>query len=397
MVSLIKHSISMLTVLVVIELIIDNRVDGSITVTKILAGKKKFKTFSLGLSFLPTLVKVKPNKFHFTIRQNQYVRPKKFKMDGSLPLKIPTIMMPKRNPYEPIQDIDIDADLSIGADSAHQMSYDNVAGASESIGVTETENELKMPVESENFSPNRHHSENYRNSISNRREMLNDLSMEPIGQQFFAPPSPFHLDRNDLLIRKFSKENKESDCEEISKRSEKSFSPEISLQISDPADSNLEESITKSSHLPMKINIGEHYDPSIIYMDEQSDPEDEDDRFKISPNQEKSWETDPLLDQDQSESINYYRRKPKKKDYGPDDIRIDFNLSGPHGGPKVPYGFGDDQDQLNRQLNRIQQHLPIGLHSKQYYNYYLRHNFGQQLKPIPYSYLRIKKIKHKFF
>ncbi|OTF75786.1 hypothetical protein BLA29_007894, partial [Euroglyphus maynei] len=107
-----------------------------ITITKILAGKKKFKTYSLGLPFIPTLVKVKPNKLHLTIRQNQYIRPKKFKMDGSLPLKVPTILMAKRNPYDPPpKDVEINADISLGSGKygKTKSDYSSSSAASEPI------------------------------------------------------------------------------------------------------------------------------------------------------------------------------------------------------------------------------------------------------------------------
>lgn len=63
----------------------------SLIISSVYAGKKKFKTFSFG-KHLPTLVKVSPNRLHLTFRQNKYLRTPEFKIEGTLPLKAPTII-----------------------------------------------------------------------------------------------------------------------------------------------------------------------------------------------------------------------------------------------------------------------------------------------------------------
>ncbi|KAH9522235.1 hypothetical protein DERF_005826 [Dermatophagoides farinae] len=567
------HCLMAMLFITIITIVIDQSNTSPITITKILAGKKKFKTYSLGISFLPTLVKVKPNKLHLTIRQNQYIRPKKFKMDGSLPLKVPTILMAKRNPYaEPPKDVVINADIALGPEKySKKPSYgyasSSAAAASEPEPIIETipssqpqqplpPLEIPIPFPMENPPPTsiqfddnigqprlpppidsneqklllQHAAESnqqvsgydqnelmlapppaplppppvlrplpskfpmeiphlplpkeykfqgmskqsskdkpleirrssnlpepYHHHLINRQESESSLLPPPPPPMFFPPPphlpppllmAPIHQPPmfqhapvSPSTIRRIPwgprrpDQHMFHDSSPVSSASQpqSSISRQMAIEltdvtsIDDPIGSTNQQQIEKE-HRPMKINIGEHYDPNMIYVDEQTIPsqsqideltnnpvpmhdEDmDDDSFGSNPVGQPTKgfipeliTGDDLSDTAMAESSIQYVKKYggknkyyKKKKYGndgPDDFRIEFNLSGPHGGPMVPYGYGDDQDQLNKQLNQIQQYIPVGPHAKSIYNYYLRHTFTEPIRTWPYSYARVKKLK----
>lgn len=537
-----------------IAILLDQQTANSspITITKILAGKKKFKTYSLGISFLPTLVKVKPNKLHLTIRQNQYVRPKKFKMDGSLPLKVPTIVTPKRNPYAgPPKDVVINADIALGPDGYRQKSNYGYASsaASESQPIIESSPqspypsrpplEIPLPMPMENPQPNLVQFDDQEMVGQprlpppidpNEQKLLlqhanmqqvsagsfdpSELMLAPPPQQQPPPPPPLpplpskfpmeilHLPLpNEYKFQGMSKQPNDDQPMEIRRSSSSSNLPEpyhhhlidqhssilppppmlfppppppplmmapihrppmlqrripwgpprpdqrmfhdssskqrdspisrqMAIELTDITSADNDQSgfsnqqqLNQEEHRPMKINIGEHYDPNMIYVDDQTIPsqsqidevtndpvplndDDVDDMMDRNPLASSSHpqQHDGFMsgdDQAMAESSiqyvkKYGNKRYKKKKYGddgPDDFRIEFNLSGPHGAPLVPYGYGDDQDQLNKQLNQIQQYIPVGPHAKSIYNYYLRHTFTEPIRPWPYSYARVKKLR----
>lgn len=372
------------------------QVDSAITITKIFAGKKKFKTYSLGLSFLPTLVKIKPNRFHFTVRQNQYIRPAKFKMDGSLPLKIPTIVMPKRNPYTPVQDIELNADLSIGADNykaskKYHSAESNIQPiitnnlpvmSNTQLQVSESQqvNQLGTTVQTTS----------YVQSDASTQSLSVPVSMPVLVNNNVKRSSNIHLLSKPIMPFKRSA---------IDDR-------QLSLDLTELATDEI-----PAQHQPMKINIGEHYDPNMIYVDEQLSS---DEPIMAMNNQQISRAPLPQIDYDDdddddnedmdtsnmdssmAESVRNYAKYYDKKKYkndGPDDIRVEFSLTGPHGGPKVPYGFADDQDRFNKKLNKFQQSIPMGVHGRKMYNYYLRNTYRLPLKVVPNFYTKTKKVK----
>lgn len=370
------------------------QVDSAITITKIFAGKKKFKTYSLGLSFLPTLVKVKPNRFHFTVRQNQYIRPAKFKMDGSLPLKIPTIVMPKRDPYAPVQDIELNADLSIGADNYKKSkTYYSAASNVQPIMVDNSPAMSNTQLQvSESQQVNQFgavvQANPYIQSESSTPTISVPLSL-PLMNNNVKRSSNFHVPWKSVMALKRTAINDR----------------QLSLDLTEMGTTDE----IPAQHQPMKINIGEHYDPNMIYVDEQLSSEEPIMAMnnqqisrtplpQIDPNGDDDNEDMDISDMDSAmaESVGYYSKYYDKKKYkndGPDDIRVEFSLTGPHGGPKVPYGFADDQDRFNKQLNKFQQSIPMGRYGRKIYNYYLRNTYRLPVRVVPHVHTKVKKAK----
>jgi len=150
------------------------------------------------------------------------------------------------------------------------------------------------------------------------------------------------------------------------------------------------------SLVPMKINIGEHYNPNQVYMDES-----------IMPNLEDAPLIDPAAmgnvgEPTGQESISqqYYDKPHKEKDAGPDDIRVSFSFSGVHGGPLVPLGTGDNIEQYYRNLKKFEgNNLPVGLPPEQLSKYYRAHTFTNGIRVYrvtPGKVVRAKLIKALF-
>lgn len=553
----------------------------SITVTTVFAGKKKFKAYNLGIPFLPTLVKVKPNKFHFTVRQNRYIRPPSFKIEGSLPFKVPTILMPKPDPYAPVQEININTDLHLGGNGnnkAHAtIGNEQPYAASEPASQTQEQiveppmaNQEQQHVNNEAFFEDNQHAkqmeavgdqslEQYSaNKAPEQMESstaLTYIPFPPTGLQFpmspvdpsaplmsfppLPPPNMFPMidnsavpsfDAGQLFYQQQQQQPQERQKHHIRKRStnlhepyhhhlnpqlshlrhvpsppppppmalvphgipfflpppqlpgnnrflappplpgKQYYRPQPQIYItrrsssagmnqltylpsppshftsstfplpesvphpptpmafadSSPISAEVLDSVTPSSDLsattiatnskrnpvPMKINIGEHYNPNMIYIDESlvpnidelhgmplelsgsssnDQPQTTFNDQTISPtisldSVSTSQETNPGDGENQQpdESSNYKYHKyyhPKVYDDGPDDFRISFSFSGPHGGPSVYKGYGDNMDQYNKQLNKYHSKdmLPPGLTPKQIHQYYVGHTFTNHL------------------
>lgn len=64
----------------------------ALIITSVLAGKKKYKSYSFDTPLIPPLVKVEKNPFHMTFRTSRTMRMPEFKIEGELPLKAPHII-----------------------------------------------------------------------------------------------------------------------------------------------------------------------------------------------------------------------------------------------------------------------------------------------------------------
>lgn len=151
--------------------------------------------------------------------------------------------------------------------------------------------------------------------------------------------------------------------------------------------------------MPMKINIGEHYNPNAAYVDES---------IIHSLEDAPLIEGAPPLEQQLGEESSYQGRYQKMpggygggyKDTGPDDFRVDFSFSGVHGGPLVPLGTGDNIEQYYKALKRFKgNNLPVGLPPEQLYRYYRAHTFTDGIKIYrvrPSKVVKAKLIKALF-
>lgn len=555
----------------------------SITITTVYAGKKKFKAYNLGIPFVPTLVKVKPNKLHLTVRQNRYIRPPSFKIEGSVPLKVPTIIMQRPDPYAPVQEININTDLHLGGKGQNkaqayiggeqhyaasepngQMGEADGQGHHEAQGGDNQQYQAqggdnqqhqeggeqtltqyfedKMPAQMESAPPgmmypvppemsfpmspvdasamsfpppppysnmfplvehnhiptfdagqlfhqqqqqqflskrqqpeaHQHHRihkrstnlhEPYHHHLNPQLGHLRQVSfpppppppmaLSPQGFPFFLPPPP--LPGNNRFLPPPSKQHyrpaapvfymarrSSVGMNQLAHLPPPSFSSNVSPlpvhvphpptpmalddpsslptegleSVSIPSESSVPSPGSKRNQVPMKINIGEHYNPNMVYIDESLVPNiDELHGMPLelsgspSANQpaasdqtvsptisldsvSTSQEGDAVDTPQPEESSNYKYHKyyhPKVYDDGPDDFRLSFSFSGPHGGPSVYKGYGDNMDQYNKQLNKYHSKdmLPPGLTPKQIHQYYVSHTFTDQL-PI---YGRSKSIK----
>ncbi len=151
---------------------------------------------------------------------------------------------------------------------------------------------------------------------------------------------------------------------------------------------------------PMKINIGEHYNPNAVYMDESIIPSMED-----APLITETMATEgaPLEGAESSmgEESSYQSQYQKpyslgytKDNGGPDDFRVNFSFSGVHGGPLVPLGTGDNIEQYYKALKKFKgNNLPVGLPPEQLYRYYRAHTFTDGIRVYRLGPTKIVKSK----
>ena len=449
------------------------------------------------------MVKVKPNKFHFTFRSNNYKRPPKFKLEGSVPLKVPTILMPKPDPYEPVQDININADLSLATDRDKGGKHyakgtdDQLYAASEHQKQTEPEvksNDVPFspqhPQPPPPFSPMMMMGSETSPFHFNPEMMKSGLipppplpPLDPELMSMIPPPPPPPLPpippphgmhpmfQPFLPIPNTDTTNSNELSPDVHKRVKRSLNlrepyhhhvnfkqnqnpplplppppmirnprgypfvpphrmmapplltpppPPIPLGLFPPpmnptcvhcvrseltpqeqfieSESMLNPNVVQNPNkngdhqqksTPMKINIGEHYDPQMVYMDESLVPNFEDIN---SPDDTINMAENAPEPQSESYRVNSYQKNNYQTahDDGPDDFRINFSISGIHGGPMVPKGYGRDIEQYNEQIKNYDI-IPIGLDQKQLYNYYLGHTFTQPLKIKQFGYSKMKK------
>ncbi|KAJ6221129.1 hypothetical protein RDWZM_006941 [Blomia tropicalis] len=568
----------------------------SITITTVYAGKKKFKTYNLGIPFLPTMVKVLPNKFNLAFRSSRYIRPPKFKVEGSIPLKVPTIIMEKPPPYQKEEIININKVINLaGSDSSDNgyngggggggggeqyaaassnqinepvqesstdggkiseiqdmnpsdsfANYQSISPSSPPPGMIPSPPEMippppqgmippsppgmippptpgmippssemippppqgmippppppgmipppssgMMPFDMNSFplsshflpihpymsnpfdtmpnwtppsetvtivdeflnrkssepssqsekirtkrslnlvEPYHHHLRNGHTSSSSRSRSRSyvpskvkyDSMVSPIHsssspyhfaypgsmpihspfqpmptQSYFVPSPmlfpPIHYQRNDIAKRN---QNVEPESEISALSSEPHVSvikpsiPEtIPIQSEPMMVSTLspEETIIPSqripSSVPMKINIGEHYNPNMVYMDETMIPNLEDAPLLESGNV-PSLMNAPTVSTIPTETIAMesnqypgYEQQSYEKPYdtGPDDFRITLNLSGVHGGKKLPYGTGRRIERFYEHLKKYEGNtIPVGLPPDQVAKFYSAHTF----------------------
>lgn len=64
----------------------------SLIITSVMAGDKKYKSYSFESKFIPPFVKVEPNKLHMTFHKTKNLRMPEFQIEGNLPLRIPTVL-----------------------------------------------------------------------------------------------------------------------------------------------------------------------------------------------------------------------------------------------------------------------------------------------------------------
>ena len=64
----------------------------SLIITSVMAGDKKYKSYSFESKFIPPFVKVEPNKFHMAFHKTKNLRMPEFQIEGNLPLRIPTVL-----------------------------------------------------------------------------------------------------------------------------------------------------------------------------------------------------------------------------------------------------------------------------------------------------------------
>lgn len=171
------------------------------------------------------------------------------------------------------------------------------------------------------------------------------------------------------------------------------------LQQQPMIEQSAESNNVQGNIMPLKINIGEHYDPNAAYIDESIIPSLED-----APLMEGA-----PLEQQLGEESSYqgqYQKMPGgyggggHKDTGPDDFRVDFSFSGVHGGPLVPLGTGDNIEQYYKALKKFKgNNLPVGLPPEQLYRYYRAHTFTDGIRIYrvrPSKVVKAKLIKALF-
>lgn len=150
--------------------------------------------------------------------------------------------------------------------------------------------------------------------------------------------------------------------------------------------------------MPLKINIGEHYNPNAAYIDESIIPSLED-----APLVEGASPLEQQLGEESSYQ-GQYQKMPGYgggyKNTGPDDFRVDFSFSGVHGGPLVPLGTGDNIEQYYKALKKFKgNNLPVGLPPEQLYRYYRAHTFTDGIRIYrvkPSKVVKAKLIKAIF-
>ena len=483
----------------------------SITITTVYAGKKKFKSFNLGIPFLPTLVKVKPNKLSLSFRKSRYIRPPKFKIEGSIPLKVPTILIKKPDPYEyeNMEVININKDIKLGREydqgnyasstdqepvkaplkesQSENVSYENQqptkvieSMSSESIVLPPSsppllpftvvpfdstgnppvpmmppllplmfENTIPMPsmqlygtAKSEQLpndyleasrvhsrikrslninEPYHHHLNRIPNSPSTTpilptspETMKSFLrpsrfpygffpQIHPAHSSFVLSPSNIYIPYPSMFRRPFpyqfgpvAKQDNPSETPQLMLLPDANIAQIQSLQLNtqaskEPAIVSGKKENQQRSLLPMKINIGEHYNPNIVYMDENIMPNLEDISVIDSINGNNIEEP---ISMESSYNQKNYKELSKPKDSGPDDFRISFSVSGVHGGKLVPLGTGDNIEQFYRQLKKFKgNNMPVGLPPDQLYKYYKAHTFTNGIKVYKMTSAKVIKAK----
>lgn len=470
----------------------------SITITTVYAGKKKFKSYSLGIKFLPTLVKVKPNRLALSFRQSRYIRPPKFKIEGSIPFKIPTIIMERPDPNAKPQIININKTIKLGVDKDQSDGGDyKAAGTNEQKQMQEAPSEEMYSSQSSPdhqqheplldghgeqlpqtepghmpfFPPSMPHflppsfpmvppmmplfGPNMPNSLSSftnhdlmsaqafpldqfkarshtrtKRSLnlkepyhhyLNPFpqfrshaspspQMEPLHRPFgfpqyapvrgpFPPPRSLYMAQRPMWPLPWQSGSMEK--QDLNSPEQQQFVMNEAAPIEPVASSVVthEESLVEPkdqrSIVPMKINIGEHYNPNQVYMDESIMPNLED-----VPLIDPVSLGEPIVEESMNHEQYYHKPAYKEKDTGPDDFRVDFNFSGVHGGPLVPLGTGDDIEQFYRHLKKFEgNNLPVGLPPEQISKYYRAHTFTNGIhayKVTPVKVIKAKLIKALF-
>ena len=400
----------------------------SLIISSVYAGKKKFKTFSFGTPLLPTIVKVEPNKLHLTFRQYKYLRTPQFKIEGTLPLKAPTIIKEvfKPDPNPEVVEYNF-GDMGAIPEANQHVTYDDTQNVPVFVEPPkETTPQMPSPsgwqpivnrnpiefTDHSNYFPTHHRVRRFANHYNNRFEanrMIPSFNGFPRNYESFETPHHYPIGPQN------------SDPYPSSTNYQNFFNPNVGPY---PGNTNLENSapiansypnfFTAQSHSPHQFKHHSYNSGSDMTASSSSfGPPKYERYFNPSNFQNNKWipidspsvppmtqssdsgHSNGFVDQSQKKvnigehynpSASYVNEKMvEKPTYDPDESEpdegaISFSISGPHGGEEVPAGYEAKIKQMHEVLKEHPNHLPPGLDIHQLMRYYTHHTFTDPLK-----------------
>lgn len=386
-------------------------------ISSVYAGRKKFKTFSFDTPLLPSIVKVEPNKLHLTFRQNKYLKTPNFKIEGTIPLKAPTIVreLMKVDPTNPkVTSINF-GDLDAIPEANQHVTYDDTINQPVfveppkpllSVGahwkpMSESPTEFgrvlpRNPFPSHHLS--RRESQNFFNrfdpnatpNFANHNLDFQTSNHPSSGAQYqYMQTSP------NLYGNYFNSNSGHRQ-------------PSYPIQSSAAQDSIASMPFSPQFPTPQHTISSQAYPPSDMTASPSSyGPPKFESAFNPSNHQSNKWipiESSPSpsspipvtshfnaqkklnIGEHYNPSASYLSEKMVEKptydpeEAEPDEGSISFSISGPHGGEEVPVGYGEKVKAMHDELKEHPEHLPPGLNAEQLSKYYSHHTFTDALK-----------------
>jgi hypothetical protein len=426
----------------------------SLIISSVYAGKKKYKTFSFGSPLLPAIVKVQPHRFHLTFRQSKYLKTPQFHIEGTLPLKAPTIIKeiikPDPNPEVVEYNIgNVDANR-VEATYAESNNYQTIAPYVREPPPLLPSTQLPSlpmipPINEQRFvnkpivpNPNNYnlhypmkrsaddyhnqfhsnpqnpyfrenYDQNFPMSQPNNYPVYNDNNPQQYhppqnGQRFFSPNNLRNYNNPNVGINPYNNYNMPHNQHSnnnyhnyhnnpVIHSSSSSFAPQKYHKVfvsSDPKN---------TGWIPITNGHNNYYPPPPNNLNSGHSSNKvtmvlPNYGNAVGPSDEKI-----NIGEHYNPSASYVdEHAVEKPTYDPDEGSISFSISGPHGGEKVPIGYEDKVKEHQEQLKKYPDHLPPGLDIPQLTKYYHHHTFTDNLKDDygfvgavgPFSFLKSK-------
>ena len=403
----------------------------SLIISSVYAGKKKFKTVSFDTPLLPSIVKVEPNKLHLTFRQNKYMKTPNFKIEGTIPLKAPTIvrelMNPlMMNPYPEVTNVNI-GDLDAIPEANQHVTYDDTIGQPVfaeppkpllTLGATW---KPKEPMEigrvvAQSRYPTHHIARRETEEFHNRFDMRPNTRPNFESQNFDYQPTVGRGPQHQYMQGSPSYYGNYYNPNIGDQQSGPALDSTASMQSMQSMQSmpSMPSTIYPFQYPQSQFNAGPqlyHSNSDMTASPSSYGPPKYENLFKASNHQSNKWipiQSSPApaipqalhsnfnsnfnvnkklnIGEHYNPSASYVSEKMvEKPTYDPDEAEpdegsINFSISGPHGGEEVPVGYGEKVKAMHEELKDHPEHLPPGLSAEQLSKYYSQHTFTDALK-----------------